>query len=114
MNSNITYTFSKIGATVNLAYKFSGRRPFYQLNTVGGIEQVSLERTGSFNTADLMINKKIFKALNLNAGVKNLFDITTISSTSVASGSAHSTGGPIPLNYGRSYVVGLSYNWNKN
>jgi outer membrane receptor for ferrienterochelin and colicins len=114
VNSNITYTFSKIGTTVNLAYKFSGRRPFYQLNTVSGIEQVTLERTGSYSTADLMINKKIFKSLNLNAGVKNLFDVTTISSTSVATGSAHSTGGPVPLNYGRSYVVGLSYNWNKN
>lgn len=114
VNSNITYSFSKIGTTVNLAYKFSGRRPFYQLNTVSGIEQVSLERTGSFSTADLMVNKKIFKSLNLNAGVKNLFDVTTISSTSVATGSAHSTGGPVPLNYGRSYAVGLSYNWNKN
>lgn len=114
VNSNISYSFSKIGTTVNLAYKFSGRRPFYQLNTVMGTEQVSLERTGSFSTADLMINKKIFKSLNLNAGVKNLFDVTTISSTSVATGSAHSTGGPVPLNYGRSYVVGLSYNWNKN
>jgi len=114
VNSNITYTFSRIGATVNLAYKFSGRRPFYQLNTNNGIEQVTLEKTGSYSTADLMINKKIFKSLNLNAGVKNLFDVTTISSTSVATGSAHSTGGPVPLNYGRSYVVGLSFNWKKN
>jgi outer membrane receptor for ferrienterochelin and colicins len=114
LNSSITYSFSKIGTTVNLVYKFSGRRPFYQLNKLNGIDQVSLERTGAYSAADLMINKKIAKSLHLNAGVKNLFDITTISSTSVATGSAHSTGGPIPLNYGRSYVVGLSYNWNKN
>jgi len=114
VNSNITYAFSKIGTTINLAYKFSGRRPFYQLNNNNGTEQVSLERTGSYSTADLMIDKKIFKSLNLNAGVKNLFDVTTISSTSVATGAAHSTGGPVPLNYGRSYVVGLSFNWDRN
>lgn len=114
LNSNITYTFSKIGTTINLAYKFSGRRPFYQLNNNNGTEQVTLERTGSYSTADLMINKRIFKSLNLNAGVKNLFDVTTISSTSVVNGSAHSVGGPVPLNYGRSYVLGLSFSWNRN
>ena len=61
--------------------------------------------------ADLMITKKILKSLSLNAGVKNLLDVTTVSNTAIDTGAAHSTGaGPLPLNYGRSYVVGLSFN----
>ncbi|PTS96915.1 TonB-dependent receptor [Pedobacter sp. HMWF019] len=113
VNTNVTYTFQKIGATVNLAYKFSGKKPLYVLHTDQGSDYVSLEKTGAFHTADLLFDKKIFKNLNLNAGVKNLFDITTISSTAGLSGLAHSAGGPVVMNYGRSYIVGLSYNWEK-
>lgn len=115
LNSNLIYTFSKIGTTVNLAFKFTGQRPVYELNSVNDLEQVRLAKTGSFSIADLMFTKKLLKSLTLNAGVKNLFDVTTLSNTSIATGGAHSTGGgPVPLNYGRSYVVGLSFSWDRN
>lgn len=111
INSSLSYAFNKINTTVNLLYKFSGKRPFYMLEA--GTDQVTVQKTGAYSTADLMVTKKLFSGLTINAGVRNLFDVTTLSSTAVVSGSAHATGGPVPLNYGRSYVVGLSYNWNK-
>ena len=115
INSNLSYTFPELNTTVNLSYKFTGKRPVYALYTpAGGTEVVSLSKTGSFHMADLMITKQLFTGLNVNAGVKNLFDVTYVSNTALASTAAHSTGsGPLPLSYGRSYVIGLTYNWTK-
>jgi len=74
-----------------------------------------LVKVGGFSWADLMINKNLLKYLTINAGVKNLFNITQLTNTSTASGGAHSSGGgTVPYSYGRSYVLGLSFNWNKN
>jgi outer membrane receptor for ferrienterochelin and colicins len=114
LNTNLTYILPQLDATVNLAFKYTGTRPYYELATIDNLEQVRLAKTGAFTLADLMFTKKLGKALSVNAGVKNLFNITTLSSTALASTAAHSTSGPVPLNYGRSYVLGLSFNWDKN
>ena len=115
INSNVMYTFSKIGTTVNLAFKFTGKKPVYQLYTEDNVEQVYLAKTGAFSIADLMVTKKLTKSLTLNAGANNLFDVGNLSNTAVDTGAAHSTGsGPLPQSYGRSYVLGLNFNWSKN
>lgn len=114
LNTNLTYTFPKIGTTINLAYKYTGKKPIYEVATENTVEVLRLTRTAGFSMADLMITKKILNSLNLNAGVKNLFDLTTINNTAVATGSPHgSGGGPVPITYGRSYVLGLSFNLSK-
>ncbi|WP_442587748.1 TonB-dependent receptor plug domain-containing protein [Pedobacter sp. AW31-3R] len=117
VNSNLSYTFKKLGGTtVNLAYKFLGRKPVYQLIAADGThpEYVRLAKTGSFSMADLMFTKKIGNSLTLNAGVNNLLNVTTVSNTAANTGVAHSSGeGPVIMNYGRSYVLGLNFNWTK-
>ena len=113
VNSNLTYSFRKTGTTANLAFKYTGRKPTYELATLDNLEQVRLSRIGAYTTADLMLTQRILKSLSLNAGVKNLFDTKMLSNTAIATTAAHSPGGMVPLNYGRSYVVGLSFNWNK-
>jgi outer membrane receptor for ferrienterochelin and colicins len=112
VNTNVSYILRKLDATVNLAYKFSGKRSVYEIDAT--TNNARLARTGSFSLADLMVTKGILNTLTLNAGVKNLLDVTTVSNTAIASGAVHSTGaGPVAMNYGRSYVVGLSFNWTK-
>lgn len=115
INSNLSYTFPQYATTVNLSYKFTGKQPIYSIYTPdSGVPEINLSKTGSFNLADLMITRQFFKFFSLNAGVKNLFDITYVSNSTLVSSTAHSTGtGPAPINYGRSYVLGLNYNWNK-
>jgi outer membrane receptor for ferrienterochelin and colicins len=114
LNSNLIYTFKKIGTSINLAYKYSGKRPVYELFTENNVQRARLATTAAFNMADLMVSKIFFKQLTLNAGVKNMFNVTTLASNSLGSGGAHSTGGgAVPLSYGRSYVFGISYNWSK-
>jgi outer membrane receptor for ferrienterochelin and colicins len=110
LNSNITYTFPKLRGSISLFYKYTGALPSYQLTTENSVSTVKLVKIGDFHTADLMLNKNLFKSLTINAGVKNLFNVTQLTNTSTVTGGAHSSGGAVPYSYGRSYVLGLSYN----
>ncbi|CAM4357071.1 outer membrane receptor for ferrienterochelin and colicins [Pedobacter westerhofensis] len=113
VNSNLTYTYRKTGTTANLAFKYTGRKPAYELATLDNLEQLRLSRIGAYTTADLMFTQRILESLSLNAGVKNLFDTKMLGNTALVTTAAHSTGGNVPLNYGRSYILGLSFNFNK-
>lgn len=114
VNSNLTYSFGKTGTTANLAFKYTGSKPAYELATLNDLQQVRLTRIGSYTTADLMITQRILKTLSLNAGVKNIFNTKVLSNNATVATDPHgSAGGLVPLNYGRSYVVGLSFNWDK-
>lgn len=111
VNANLLYTFKKAGASINLFYKFSGKRPIYET-----IDQVNihLAETEGFHMADLTLSKTLGKYVNLLAGVKNLFDIINLQNTSTDTGGAHSTGGAVPMSFGRSYFLGLSFQWTKH
>ncbi|GAB3884516.1 TonB-dependent receptor [Spirosoma agri] len=115
VNTNLTYTLRKLDTKLSLFYKYSGKRPSY-LATVTADNQVSatLTEIAAFHWADLTITKPIAKYLTLTTGVKNLLNITRLANTSTDTGSAHSTGGAAPVSYGRSYFLGLSFQWYKN
>lgn len=108
MNSSLIYRFAKIGTSLGMFYKFTGEKPQYETTTSNGEVLVYESKIGSFHWMDLTLTKDLGKYLKLNAGVKNLFDITTLDNTSLSSG-GHSTSGPLPLSYGRSFLVGLAF-----
>lgn len=113
LTTNLSYTWTKLNGNISLFYKYAGARPGYQLSTINGIQTARLVKIGGFSWADLMLNKNVYRFMTLNVGVKNLFDITELTNTSTATGGAHSTGGAsVPYSYGRSYVLGLTFNWN--
>ncbi|WP_236059883.1 TonB-dependent receptor plug domain-containing protein [Chitinophaga rhizophila] len=115
VNANITYRFRKLGAALNLSYKFNGERPAYEeVTTTAAPAFVHEIRTQAFHQADLTATKNITRYLIVNAGVRNLFDNTNINNSTLTSGQAHTTGGVLPMWYGRSYFLGLSFNWNRN
>jgi len=115
LTANLSYTIPKFDGNISVFYKYAGARPSYQLSTTGTVQTAKLVKISGFSWTDLMLNKNIYKYLTLNAGVKNLFDVTQLTNTSTASGGAHSTGSAsVPYSYGRSYVLGLTFNWNKN
>ncbi|QNK61252.1 TonB-dependent receptor [Pedobacter sp. PAMC26386] len=114
VNMNLTYILPKLGTSVNLSSKFNGIRRSYEAYTDNGLEKVRQTKIGSSTIADLMITKKIFKTFNFNAGVNNLFNITDLSNTSSSGTGPHNAPGqPVASQYGRSYVIGLSFNWSK-
>jgi outer membrane receptor for ferrienterochelin and colicins len=111
INANLLYTFTKIRAGVNLFYKYSGKRPNYES---ADLININLAETEGFHTADLTVNKSFGKYVNLLAGARNLFNVTTLNNTSTDTGGAHSTGGAVPMSYGRSWFLGLNIQWSKN
>ncbi|SFH21105.1 TonB-dependent receptor plug domain-containing protein [Pedobacter insulae] len=115
LTTNLSYTFTKMNGNISLFYKYAGSRPSYQLSTEHNAQNAKLVKVGAFSWADLMLNKNLYQNITVTAGIKNLFDITQLTNSSTASGGAHSIGGAtLPYSYGRSYVLGVSFNWNKN
>lgn len=104
---NLTYDWAKV-ATFNVFYKFTGERKEYK---VDNDKKMSLLGLDSYNWADITVSRSIINGLRASVGLRNLFDITTVRNTG-SSGGAHSGGtGFSQLACGRSYFVGLTYNF---
>ncbi|MFD1144186.1 TonB-dependent receptor domain-containing protein [Larkinella insperata] len=114
VNSNLTYHLQKIDTKVSFFYKYTGRRPIYEtLMNSEGTATIHLAETAAYHWADFTVNKSLTKYLTLNTGVKNLFNVTRLNNTSGDVGGSHSTGGAVPLSYGRSYFLGLNFQWSQ-
>lgn len=116
INTNILYDIPKWGAGINLFYKFNGRRPRFETVTQAGgdlsVRQAFIE---AYHTADLTVHKTITPYLNLQGGVRNLFNVTDVQNTSLTGDGAHSSAaGTVPLSYGRSFFLGLNIHLTKN
>lgn len=111
VNANIFYSITKIQTTLAFMYKFTGVRNGYQMSATN-TNDVTLTKVNAYHWADFSVTKTIFKALNAQAGIKNLFNINNINSTAT-SGGAHSMGGPLAISYGRSYFLGIAYQFFK-
>ncbi len=109
VNFNLIYSIEPIKTSINLSYKFTGVRPGYEEATGGAIQQVKVD---GYHMADISANKAIGKYLTLNAGVRNLLDVTNLRNTATQ-GDAHSVTSSKAMSYGRSYFIGLAVNWYK-
>ncbi len=113
VNAIVTYSFKKAGLDANLYYKYTGKLPYYQTATGNNNEvEYGLAETAGYNWADITLNKKAGKLFIINGGVRNLFNVTSINNTA-AVGGVHTTSGARPIGYGRSYFLGLTFNWEK-
>lgn len=116
VNSNILYSVAKWGAGINLFYKFNGKRPSYEANTLSdGTVLVRRTTLAAYHLADLSINKNITNYATLIVGARNLFNVTRIANSAFGEGEAHSSStGNIPVSYGRSFFLGLNFQWSKS
>ena len=110
VNANITYIIPSIKLNVGLFYKFTGKIPAFTLDTTGAVVRTQRD---AFHWCDLSFSKNILKYFTIQAGVKNLFDVTTLNSTGPASSGAHSSGSTTNYTYGRSYFAGINFQFNK-
>ncbi|PJJ85017.1 TonB-dependent receptor [Mucilaginibacter auburnensis] len=114
VNSNILYSIKAVKTELSFFYKYNGKLPTYELIDVGGKPTIKLAQRSAFHIGDFTVNKYINKVITLSGGVKNIFNVTNVFNTSANIGGAHSTGGPVPMGYGRSYFLGLTFQYNKN
>ncbi|MGB4775006.1 MAG: TonB-dependent receptor [Daejeonella sp.] len=113
LNSTITYLIPKLDVNLALFYKFSGKKPSYETFSDNGQTKARLAEISDFHLADLTLSKMINSYIILNGGVKNMFNITDLNNSSLQTGGAHSTGGNVPMGYGRSFFMGLAMQWKK-
>jgi len=108
INANFLYSFPKIGATVNLFYKYTGKKPAYAILSTTPVS-ASLRKISGYSMADITVTKTLGKYVSLIGGAKNLFDLTSIKNTTIGTG--HDASGPGFS--GRSYFLGLNIQWSK-
>ncbi len=110
ITSNLTYKLNKLNASIGFYYKFTGKIPTYSL---GNNNDIILSNRNAFHWADLTATKQLFKLVTLQTGIKNLFDVGRLGSTSGVAGSQHGSGSVINYAYGRSYFIALNFLWSK-
>ncbi|GAA4308967.1 hypothetical protein GCM10023143_16720 [Compostibacter hankyongensis] len=113
LSSGLTWHLPKAGASLALYYKYTGSLPAYEADP-DHAGKVHLARTAAFHWADLTATKTLAKHFTLQAGVKNLFNVTRLPNTTLNTEGAHSTGSLQPMSYGRSWFIGASFSWSKH
>lgn len=106
-----TYRWLKTEMDFTLDYKFTGRMPQFFIDDEG---RVSEGYISAFNTMDFTLQKSLLKnKLTLGAGVKNIFNNTSVSAVG-SSGGVHTGGsGDYPVGWGRTFFVQAAINFNK-
>ncbi len=95
------------GANLNIDYKYNGKIPFFYTDTDSKIKEGSQD---PFHIMNISLSKRFLKhRLNATLGVKNLFNEKTIKQNRNIGGSAHSSSSGVPVSYGRSFFLNLSY-----
>ena len=114
LTATAAYSFTKLKTKLNLFYKYTGKRPQYVTGKNAASQSVLyVAETSSYHLADVTAYTTVNKYIAISAGIKNLFDVTNINSTAVSSGSIHNGAGALSVGYGRSYFLGLNFQWSK-
>jgi outer membrane receptor for ferrienterochelin and colicins len=114
LNASVSYMLQAIKTKFNLFYKYTCKRPQYVTGkNASGQNVLTIAETENYNLADFTTNTQLNKYLAVSAGVKNIFDVTNINNSAVNSGSIHNAGSTVAIGYGRSYFIGLNFQWNK-
>lgn len=106
LTSSLTFSFKKAKSDVSFFYKFSGKQPNLIINENNELQQDFIDPYSLF---DFTANKKFWKdQIIFGLGVKNILDVTNISTT--ASGGAHGgSNGTRPIAPGRVFFLKLGF-----
>ncbi|WP_126972575.1 TonB-dependent receptor plug domain-containing protein [Gynurincola endophyticus] len=111
-NASVGYQVARIRTTFNLFYKFTGKREVYQIVTGNNGQQVQLAATQEFQWMDFTFQHKVNNNFSLQGGVKNIANVVNLTNTIASGTGAHTTAGNLPMSYGRSYFLGVQYQFN--
>ncbi len=109
LNSSITYTIPKWNTSLSAYAKYIGETSRFV--DVGG--SFETQKINPFSWLDMSARTKFYrKKIEATIGVRNLLDVTNISTNSVNSGAHSGNTNNISLGYGRSYFLKIGYNIN--
>jgi outer membrane receptor for ferrienterochelin and colicins len=113
VNANLSYLIQPWKTSVVLFYKLTGSLPGYETVTdASGNPNVREVKLDGYQWMDLSLRKEFKHGISVNGGVRNLLDVKQISSTTLG-GEVHGGGGTRPIGYGRSYFLGIQYQFNQ-
>jgi outer membrane receptor for ferrienterochelin and colicins len=109
-NGRLGYLFEKADLSVSVFFKYNGKLPGYRLNSDNTITQFT---NASYRFLDATLRKGFFnKKLFVAGGIKNILNVTTISSYS--QNTAHSSNdGELDAGTGRTFFAKLQYQFGK-
>ena len=109
--ANLSLQFLKNKATANLFYKYSGK---YPVHTFVSDEEIALYYLEAYNNMDFNLAFKLFKQrIRLSTGVKNIFNNTQLLGTTGGSGHGGGDGASSLVGWGRTFFLGIKYNFTK-
>ena len=104
--------FFKSKASANLFYKYSGK---YPVHTYISDEEIALYYLDAWHNLDLNLSLKLFRQqVRLSTGIKNIFNNTQLLGTSGGSGHGGGDAASSLVGWGRTYFLGINYNFTKN
>lgn len=113
-NLAVNYTLPQTKTLFALYYKYSGKRKQFVQETTTNLSappNFILGEVGSFNMLNFTISQPFFKNhFELGAGVKNIFDVSSVRNSIQAGGTHNVAADKQNLFYGRSYFIRLNYN----
>ncbi|MBL4663608.1 MAG: TonB-dependent receptor plug domain-containing protein [Flavobacteriaceae bacterium] len=114
LNANLGYSIPKYQTTFSLFFKHIGeQQQFVEKTNEEGKQEFQVGETDPYSWMDATINKSFLdKSVILTLGSRNLFNVTSVNSTAFEGGAHNGPPTQIPLGYGRSYFLKLSYNLN--
>ncbi|HHU96410.1 MAG TPA: TonB-dependent receptor [Petrimonas sp.] len=105
LSASINYDWEKV-ASISLFYKYTGKRHEYRIVENNPV----LQGLNDYHWCDITLSHPIVKYLTANIGVRNLFNVSEVTSTVPGSSSGHGTsGGSAQMGYGRSFFAGLRF-----
>jgi outer membrane receptor for ferrienterochelin and colicins len=112
VTASVSYRFLTPDINLSLIYKYTGKTPQFIFGD-GTIEEAYVE---PYNSLDFTASKGFFEnKLKLSAGMKNIFNTTSVQAIGV-NGGVHTGGGgeSQAIGYGRTVFVKLSVNLNQS
>ena len=111
LNANVAYTVPKWDTTFSLFFKHIGeQQQFVEKTNAEGNQEFVAGKTDAYSWLDGTINKSFFDgAFITTLGARNLFDVTAVNTTAFEGGTHNGPPTQIPLGYGRSYFLKLTY-----
>jgi outer membrane receptor for ferrienterochelin and colicins len=110
--ANVSLKFLKSKATANLFYKYSGKYPVY---TYVSDDEIALYYMDPYHTLDLNLSVKLFgQQVRLSTGIKNILNNTQLQGTSGGSGHGGGDGASSLVGWGRTFFLGINYNFTKH
>lgn len=110
--AGLSFNESKSKIKLSADYKYNGELPFFY--TDSDDNQIREGFQDAYQTLNASITRGFVKErLHIIAGVKNVFDVTSVNQMRNGSGGAHSSGNGVPISYGRSFFVNVTFKINQ-